>query len=92
MPDAVSFRITTYTKLAKGETGLTQMASNRICASEVIDWVLEVLDEQAPGAVAVSFDDENGHVATTVIDWSKVPEHVRWPKMPGRMLRTTGMR
>ena len=88
MPDAVSFRITTYTKLARGETGLTQMNSARICASEAIDWVLNELPEEA---VTVSHD-ETGEVATTVIDWSKVPEFIRYPNMPGRMRRTTGMR
>jgi hypothetical protein len=88
VPDSVSFRITTYTKLAKGESGLTQMNSARLCASEVIDWVLNELPEDA---VTISHD-ESGHVTTTVIDWSLVPDHVRYPKMPGRMLRTTGMR
>src|SRR5260221_588381 len=39
MPDAVSFRVTTYRKLARGETRLTQMASNPITASEALDWV-----------------------------------------------------
>lgn len=89
MPDAVSFRITTYRKLAKGETGLTSMGSVRLAASEVIDWVLDAIDEAAEGAITVTCD---GPVTTTVIDWSKVPESVRAPKIPGRMVHLAGLR
>ncbi len=86
MPDAVSFRVTTYRKLAKGETGLTQMASARLAASEVIDWVLSELPDDA---VTVSHD-ETGETVTTVIDWSEVPDFVRRPRIPGRFVHLRG--
>ncbi len=86
MPESVSFRITTYRKLAKGETGLTSMSSVRLAASEVLDWVLDVIPDEA---LTVSFD---GPVTTTVIDWSKVPPSIRSPRMPGRMLHLAAVR
>jgi hypothetical protein len=86
MPESVSFRVTTYKKLTKGETGLTQVSSARIAASELIDWALGELPEDA---VTVSHD-ETGEIATTVIDWSKVPGFIRCPKIPGRMTHLWG--
>ena len=80
MPESVSFRVTTYKKLAKGESGLTRMNSNRIAASELIGWALGELPEDA-FTVA---QDEND-VSTIVIDWAKVPDFIRNPEMPGRM-------
>ncbi len=62
------------------------MASNRIVASEVLDWVLGELPDEA---VTVSHD-ETGEIATTVIDWSKVPGSVRHPRIPGRMTHLWG--
>ena len=81
MADVVSFRISTYRKLAKGETGLTRMDSTRLAASEVIEWVLSELPE---AAVTVSHADGIDRVAI-LIDWGKVPGSIRNPVIPGRM-------
>jgi hypothetical protein len=86
MPESVSFRVTTYKKLARGETGLTQMASNRLAASEVIGLALAELPEDA---FTVSHD-ETGEIATMVVNWSKVPDCIRNPKIPGRMTHLWG--
>ena len=86
MPESVSFRVTTYKKLARGETGMTRMNSNRIAASELIDWALGELPEDA---VTISHD-ETGEIATTVIDWSKVPDFIRRPEIPGRLVHHWG--
>lgn len=80
MPESVSFKVATYRKLAKDEHGFTQMSSVRIAASQVIDWVLAELPEDA---VTISHD-ETGEISTTVIDWGKVPEAIRHPKLPAR--------
>lgn len=80
MPDAVSFTVHVYYKLAKGETGLTHAQTVRIPASAVLDFALDHLPE---GAVTVSHD-ETGDITTTVVDWSKVPEHTRRPNLLAR--------
>ena len=36
----VTHRITTYFKLAKGETGLTQIGTKRIGTVDALDWVI----------------------------------------------------
>jgi hypothetical protein len=77
MPEATTFRISTYRKLAKGELGLTQAASNRVAASEALAWVLNELPDDA---WTVTHDD-SGDVATIVIDWSQVPDSIRHPKI-----------
>lgn len=81
MPSSVSFRVTTYRKLARGETGLTRMNSARISASELISWALSELPDDA---VTLRFSKDQEKV-TIVIDWAKVPEGIRNPVMPGRM-------
>src|SRR5260370_41527786 len=86
MPDAVSFRVTTYRKLAKGETGLTQMASARLAASEGIDWGLSELPDDA---VTVSHD-ETGETVTPAIDWSEGPDFARRPRIRGRFVHQPG--
>jgi hypothetical protein len=78
MPDAVTFKVTTYRKLAKGETGPTQVGSVRLPASAALDWILRSLPEDA---VTFSWPDGNQSVRID-IDWLKVPESVRWPKIP----------
>jgi hypothetical protein len=83
MPEAVSFKVDAYYKLSKGETGLTRVSTVRIPASEVIDWVLEHLPDEA---VTIRHD-ETGNICTTVIDWSKVPEHTRHPNLMARRRR-----
>ena len=80
MPESVSFKVDAYYKLAKGETGVTHLQTVRIAASQVIDWILDHLPDEA-----VTVSGIPGGPMTTVIDWSKVPEHTRHPKlMAGR--------
>jgi hypothetical protein len=78
VPEAVTFRITSYWKLAKGETGLTQAASLRIGARTALDWILAEFPEDA---VKIGYADGK---TTIVIDWASVPEGVRNPKIPVR--------
>ena len=81
MPEAVTFRVFTYFRLAKGETGLTQMSTQRVPASLALDWVLNELPEDA---VTISYSGDEDEVSTTVIDWSKVPDSIRNPEPPAR--------
>lgn len=69
----VSFRLSTYWKLAKGQYGVTHADSRRIALSEVLDLLWPHLSEEE---LTVSQD---GAVTTVVIDWSKVPMEVRNP-------------
>lgn len=80
MPDAVTFRVTTFCKLAKEETGITRADSERLAASAALDWILREFPEDA-----VTFSHPNGNQSVRIdIDWLKVPESVRWPKIPAR--------
>jgi hypothetical protein len=78
VPEATSFRITTYHKLAKDEAGITQLSSERVPASVAISWVLDELPEDA---VTISND---GAYEVISIDWSLVPRSIRSPKLPAR--------
>lgn len=78
MPEAVSFRVTTYHKLAKGETGLTQLASARIDAGAALDWILAEFPDEA-----VTFTLDASKV-TIAIDWAAVPDSLRFPKLTAR--------
>lgn len=69
----VSFRLSTYWKLARGQYGPTHIDSRRLCLSEVLDVALQQLsDEECTMST-------NGSVTTIVIDWSKVPQEIRDP-------------
>jgi hypothetical protein len=73
----VTFRVTTYRKLPRNEPGLTSWSSHRLCASEVLDLVLNQLPEDA-----LTIDentDANGDVTTLRINWAKVPAEIRYP-------------
>jgi hypothetical protein len=74
--DIVTFAVTTHRKLAPGQHGITSMTSKRICASELIDWALNVLPEDA---VSVDPNLGSNEVTTLRIDWSKVPDGIRYP-------------
>jgi hypothetical protein len=73
---AVSFRLTTYRKLRRNEPGVTQIASERVCAGLALDWILNSLPEDA---IVITPDTEGDHDAVTIrIDWAKVPDPVRY--------------
>jgi hypothetical protein len=67
----VSFRVTTYYKRQRGDTGLTQVSSRRLDAEDALNWVL---CEIPPEAITHSRD---GDVDSLTIDWSKVPDEIR---------------
>lgn len=74
MTAKVTFQVTTYFKRPKGEPGLTRIGSRRLSLGEAVDWVLNQLSDDA-----VKIDhDLNTDVATIVIDWSKVPDEIRY--------------
>jgi hypothetical protein len=91
MPEAVSFTVTTYRKLAKGETGLTRLGSSRLVLADAISWVLQ---EMPDDAFRIAYLDADGNelpdeidvsdYCRLDIDWTKVPESVRDPKLPAR--------
>jgi hypothetical protein len=78
-PEAVSFIVNTYVKLAKGETGITNAATRHVAANIAIDWILSEFPEDA-----VSFEAMPGGAERITIDWPKVPEYLRNPKLPAR--------
>lgn len=87
MPESVTYRVQTYYKLAKGETGITNVSSRRLDAAAALSWILADLDSEECEAYAVTHEDsgEPGlNVVTVKIDWSKVPDSVRNPKFPTR--------
>lgn len=73
----VSFRLSTYWKLARGQHGPTRIDSRRLCLSEVLDAALQQLSD---GECTI---DTKGPVTTIVIDWSKVPQEIRDPFASG---------
>lgn len=83
MPEAVTFKITTYYKLGRDETGLTQFSSRRLTAAQAIQWIMgefpdetwEVVHDDPP-------EGEDWHKLALTIDWTKVPDEVRDPKLP----------
>jgi hypothetical protein len=80
MPEATTFRVTTYYKLARDEAGLTHIASQRVPASQALEWVLDELPEDAWSIE----QDLNTDKVTISIDWSQVPDSIRYPKLPAR--------
>ena len=95
MPDAVSFVVTTYYKLAKDETGVTRQGTVRIPLGTALEWVLRELPDDA---FKVFYLDSDGnpmaewtgpespvsdHVRME-IDWTKVPDSIRDPVLPAR--------
>lgn len=75
MAAKVSFRVATYYKRRRGETGVTRMESKRLALGEALDWVLNELPD---AAVTLTPDTEGDHDAVTVrIDWTKVPAEIR---------------
>jgi hypothetical protein len=72
-PVPVSFRLSTYWKLARGQSGLTRADSRRISLPEAFGLLLAQL----------TFDEctvtSDGDKTTIVIDWAKVPPEVRNP-------------
>lgn len=77
MSAKVSFRVTTYFKRPRGEAGITQLATRRVSLGEAVDWILNELPDDA---VAIGHD-LNADVVTIVIDWSKVPDEIRYGAM-----------
>lgn len=70
----VTFQVTTYWKRKQNEPGLTRLSSERLVASQVLEWVLAELPEDA---LTVGHDLETD-IATIVIDWGKVPDEIRY--------------
>lgn len=84
MPEAVSFKVTTYRKLAKDEKGYTQLASQRIDAAAAVMWILYELPEDAWDVEHTDSAESGWDVITLRLDWSKVPDSIRAPKLPAR--------
>lgn len=63
----VTFRVTTYWKRPRGQTGITQLASRRLQPLEALQWVLDYLPD---GAVTIAAG--NGEALTLVIDRGKL--------------------
>jgi hypothetical protein len=61
-----TYRITTYIKIPRGQTGLTQLASKRLNVAQALDWLLSDLDADA---TTVSHD---GDMTTIEIDWRQL--------------------
>lgn len=89
MPDATTFVVTAYRKLARGEAGLTQIGTRRVTAAQALDFVLA----QFPDGVTIESLDAAGNplppggesdVVRLTIDWLKVPAGIREPQLPAR--------
>ena len=74
MSAKVSFAVTTYFKRPRGESGLTRVASLRLSLGDAVDWILSELPDEA---ITVNHD-LNTDLAHIVIDWSKVPDEIRY--------------
>ena len=78
MSAKVSFRITTYWKRPRGESGLTRMGSHRMDIGRAIGWLVAELPDDS---YEMRFDgaDADGSAAKTtiVIDWTKVPADIK---------------
>ncbi len=91
MPEAISFVVNAYYKLAKGETGLTNAGTRRIAAPAAIDFILnhladdeatcEYLDEDTGDALP---EGGTSDITRITIDWRKVPDSIKHPKLPAR--------
>ena len=84
MPEAVSFVVTTYRKLAKDETGATQMGSRRIDLGTALEWICDELPDEAWDVTHAPSAEDGQDIVTLTIDWSKVPDCIRSPKLPAR--------
>lgn len=91
MPEAVSFTVTTYRKLAKDEPGMTQIGSRRLVLGDAITWILREMPEDAFRIAYLDADGkelpdeaEFSDYCRLDIDWTKVPESIRDPKLPAR--------
>ena len=92
MPEAVSFVVTTYCKLAKDETGITQVGTRRVPMATALDWILRELPEEAfkifyldAEGNAMEWTDGMSPISDHVrleIDWLKVPDSIRNPVLP----------
>ena len=77
MSAKVAFQVTTYYKRPRGEAGTTRLDTKRVSLGEAVDWILSELPDEA---VVIGHDLGND-VATLVIDWSKVPDDIRYGAM-----------
>jgi hypothetical protein len=76
-PPPVTFRVSTYWKRKRGEPGLTRMDSQRLVASQVIDWVLAEFPDDAVTITSVEPDS-----TVITIDWTRVRDEIRYGR-PG---------
>jgi hypothetical protein len=77
MSAKVTFQVTTYYKRPKGEPGITRAGSVRLSLGDALDWILD----EAPDEAVTVDHDLNTDKATVVIDWSKVPDDIRYGTM-----------
>lgn len=84
MPEAITFKVTTYRKLAKDETGMTQMGTVRVDLATALGWILDELPDEAWHVDHEPSSEDGWDVVTLRLDWSKVPDSVRSPKLPVR--------
>jgi hypothetical protein len=70
----VSFRVSTYYKLPRGQAGITHLDSQRLNLGEALDWIAAELPEDA---VTITPETDEGDKVTIVIDWAKVPDEIR---------------
>lgn len=84
MPEAVSFRVSTYWKLAREEAGLTTASSVRLTLAQALNWIMDELPDDAWTVTYEDTDEEPWEKVTLVIDWSLVPDSVRKPVLPAR--------
>jgi hypothetical protein len=84
MSEALTFRVQSYWKLAKGEAGLTTASTRRISGSQALLWILDnMLDEQPDDGTPPAIDARREGMRTTiVIDWDRLPESASNPKIP----------
>lgn len=72
-PPIISFRVTSYYKHPRGQSGMTQAGSKRLSLMEALQWVLDELPDDAwmIDHQPVSETDK----LTITIDWAQVPGH-----------------
>jgi hypothetical protein len=84
MPEATTFRVTTRHKLAKGEAGITTVSSVQVDAAAALGWILDEFPEDSWTVTHATPEGCEHDAVTLVIDWNKVPESIRAPKIPAR--------
>ena len=87
MPESVSFIVSTYYKLAKGETGLTNMATRRVDAGTALTWILNEIPDEALTVTREPSGENGWDIVSLRLDCSKVPDSVRLPKLPAARRR-----